>query len=145
MRKATLKHFGASHLFDITGLTELYGPAAGIDCKEHRGIHYRADYYILEILDPDTLEPVEKGQIGEMMVTTLRKEACPLIRYRTRDLTRSISGAYPCGSIFPRHDRVLGRNDDMTIFRGVTIYPEQIDEILSDMEGISSEYIQCSS
>ncbi len=140
MRKAILEHFGAAHLFDITGLTELYGPAAGIDCKEHRGIHYWADYYILEILDPDTLEPVEEGQIGEMVVTTLRKEASPLIRYRTRDLTRRISGPCPCGSIFPRHDRILGRSDDMIIFRGVNIYPGQIDEILSDMEGISSEY-----
>ncbi len=140
MRKAILEHFGARHLFDITGLTELYGPGPGIDCKEHEGIHYWADYYILEILDPDTLEPVEDGQIGEMVVTTLRKEASPLIRYRTRDLTRRISGPCPCGSIFPRHDRILGRSDDMIIFRGVNIYPGQIDEILSDIEGISSEY-----
>ncbi|RUM87171.1 MAG: phenylacetate--CoA ligase family protein [Thermodesulfatator sp.] len=140
MRKAILEHLGARHLFDITGLTELYGPGPGIDCKKHSGIHYWADYYILEILDPETLQPVEDGQIGEMVVTTLRKEASPLIRYRTRDLTRKISGQCPCGSIFPRHDRILGRSDDMIIFRGVNIYPGQIDEILSDMEGISSEY-----
>ncbi len=140
MRRAILEHFGASHLFDITGLTELYGPGPGIDCKEHQGIHYWADYYILEILDPDTLRPVKDGEIGEMVVTTLRKEASPLVRYRTRDLTRRISGQCPCGSIFPRHDRILGRSDDMIIFRGVNIYPGQIDEILSDIEGISSEY-----
>ncbi len=140
MRKAIVEHLGAEHLFDITGLTELYGPGPGIDCKYHKGIHYWADYYILEILDPDTLEPVEDGQIGEMVVTTLRKEATPLIRYRTRDLTRKISGPCPCGSPFPRHDRILGRSDDMIIFRGVNIYPGQIDEVLSDIDGISSEY-----
>ncbi len=140
MRRAILDHFGAEHLFDITGMTELYGPGAGIDCKEHKGIHYWADYYILEILDPDTLEPVKEGEIGEMVITTLKKEACPLIRYRTRDLTRKISGACPCGSPYPRHDRILGRSDDMIIFRGVNIYPGQIDEILSEMDGISSEY-----
>jgi len=140
MRRAILDHLGAEHLYDITGLTELYGPGPGIDCHLHQGIHYWADYYILEILDPDTLQPVEEGQIGEMVVTTLRKEASPLIRYRTRDLTRKISGPCPCGSIFPRHDRILGRSDDMIILRGVNIYPGQIDEILSDVEGISSEY-----
>ncbi len=140
MRKAILDHLGAEHLFDITGLTELYGPGPGIDCKYHQGIHYWADYYILELLDPETLEPVKEGEIGEMVVTTLKKEASPLIRYRTRDLTRKITGPCPCGSVFPRHDRILGRSDDMIIFRGVNIYPGQIDEILSEIEGISSEY-----
>ncbi len=140
MRKAILDHLGAEHLFDITGLTELYGPGPGIDCKYHQGIHYWADYYILELLDPETFEPVKEGEIGEMVVTTLKKEASPLIRYRTRDLTRKISGPCPCGSAFPRHDRILGRSDDMIIFRGVNIYPGQIDEILSEIDGISSEY-----
>jgi len=140
MRRAIMEHLGAEHIYDITGLTELYGPGPGIDCHLHQGIHYWADYYILEILDPETLEPVEEGEIGEMVVTTLRKEASPLIRYRTRDLTRKISGPCPCGSIYPRHDRILGRSDDMIIVRGVNIYPGQIDEILSQMEGISSEY-----
>ena len=140
MRKAILDHLGAEHLFDITGLTELYGPGPGIDCQYHQGIHYWTDYYILEFLNPKTLEPVKEGEIGEMVVTTLKKEASPLIRYRTRDLTRIISGPCPCGSIFPRHDRILGRSDDMIIFRGVNIYPGQIDEILSEVDGISSEY-----
>ncbi len=140
MRRAILDNFNAKELFDITGLTELYGPGAGIDCHCHEGIHYWADYYILEILNPETLKPVEEGEIGEMVVTTLRKEAAPLIRYRTRDLTRLISGRCKCGLIFPRHDRILGRSDDMFIFRGVNIYPGQIDEILSMVEGVSSEY-----
>lgn len=128
------------HLFDIPGMTELYGPGTGLDCIYHTGIHYWADYYILEILDPETLKPVPEGEIGEMVVTTLRKEAAPLIRYRTRDLTRLISGKCPCGSILPRHDRLLGRSDDMIIFRAVNIYPGQIDHILSGMPGIGSEY-----
>ncbi|MFN3534263.1 MAG: phenylacetate--CoA ligase family protein, partial [Desulfatiglandales bacterium] len=103
-------------------------------------IHYWADYYILEILDPETLDPVPEGEIGEMVVTTLKKEAVPLIRYRTRDLTRLIPGQCPCGSILPRHDRILGRSDDMIIFRAVNIYPGQIDHILSHISGLGSEY-----
>ncbi len=140
MRRRIQELFGAKHIFDITGMTELYGPGAGIDCREHAGIHYWADIYILEILDPQTLKPVPEGEIGEMVVTTLRKEASPLIRYRTRDLTRAISGPCPCGSVFPRHDRILGRDDDMFIYRAVNIYPGQIDEILSEVPGVSSEY-----
>ena len=128
------------HMFDTPGMTELYGPGTGLDCVYHTGIHYWADYYILEILDPDTLKPVPEGETGEMVVTTLRKEATPLIRYRTRDLTRLIPGDCPCGSILPRHDRILGRSDDMIIVRAVNIYPGQIDHVLSGIEGIGSEY-----
>ena len=127
-------------MFDIPGMTELYGPGTGLDCSHHTGIHYWADYYILEILDPDTLELVPIGEIGEMVVTTLTKEAVPLIRYRTRDLTRMIPGTCPCGSILPRHDRLLGRSDDMIIFRAVNIYPGQVDHILSGIDGLGSEY-----
>ncbi len=131
---------GAEQIFDIPGLTELYGPGTGLDCPFHRGIHYWADYYILEVLSPDTLEPVAEGQVGEMVYTTLRKEGAPLIRYRSRDLTRLIPGECPCGSILPRHDRIVGRSDDMFIVRGVNIYPSHIDEILSRQPGIASEY-----
>jgi len=140
MRNRIKEILNLEHLFDIPGMTELYGPGTGLDCVYHTGIHYWADYYILEILDPETLKPVPEGEIGEMVVTTLRKEAAPLIRYRTRDLTRLISGKCPCGSILPRHDRLLGRSDDMIIFRAVNIYPGQIDHILSGMPGIGSEY-----
>ena len=131
---------GLEHMYDIPGMTELYGPGTGLDCSYHTGIHYWADYYILEILDPDTLRPVQEGEIGEMVVTTLRKEAVPLIRYRTRDLTRLIPGECPCGSVLPRHDRLLGRSDDMIIFRAVNIYPGQVDHVLSGIDGIGSEY-----
>jgi phenylacetate-CoA ligase len=143
MRQAILENSGAEHLYDITGMTELYGPGTGIDCHLHQGIHYWSDFFIFEFLDPDTLEPVKEGEIGEIVVTTLKKEASPLIRYRTRDLTRVISGPCECGSPYPRHDRILGRSDDMIIFRGVNIYPGQIDEILSETAQnypISSEF-----
>jgi len=140
MRKRIADLLGLDHMFDIPGMTELYGPGTGLDCIYHTGIHYWADYYILEILDPETLKPVLDGKTGEMVVTTLKKEAVPLIRYRTRDLTRMISGECPCGSILPRHDRLLGRSDDMIIFRAVNIYPGQIDHVLSGMDGIGSEY-----
>jgi phenylacetate-CoA ligase len=140
MRSRIKEILNLDHLFDIPGMTELYGPGTGLDCVYHTGIHYWADYYILEILDPETLKPVPEGEIGEMVVTTLRKEAAPLIRYRTRDLTRLIPGKCPCGSILPRHDRLLGRSDDMIIFRAVNIYPGQIDHILSGTPGIGSEY-----
>jgi phenylacetate-CoA ligase len=140
MRARIRELLGIEHLFDIPGMTELYGPGTGLDCVHHTGIHYWADYYLLEILDPVTLLPAPEGEIGEMVVTTLRKEAAPLIRYRTRDLTRLIPGTCPCGCLLPRHDRLLGRSDDLIIFRAVNIYPGHLDEILSRIRGIGSEY-----
>ncbi len=140
MRKKISELFGGAELFDIPGLTELYGPGTGIECRDHDCIHYWADYYILEILDPETLEPVPEGEWGEMVVTTLCKEAAPLIRYRTRDITRIIPGRCTCGSLLPRHSRIRGRSDDMIKFRGVNIYPSSIDAILSRIPGLGSEY-----
>ncbi|MBW2618408.1 MAG: phenylacetate--CoA ligase [Deltaproteobacteria bacterium] len=140
MRARVRELLALEGLFDIPGLTELYGPGTGLDCAYHSGIHYWADYFILEIIDPTTLEPVRPGEIGEMVVTTLKKEAAPLIRYRTRDLTRLIEGQCPCHSILPRHDRILGRSDDMIIFRAVNLFPAQIDQILSKSKGLGSEY-----
>jgi phenylacetate-CoA ligase len=140
MRRRIYDLLSLEHLFDVPGMTELYGPGTGVDCVYHTGIHYWADYYILEILDPETLKPVPEGEIGEMVVTTLRKEAVPLVRYRTRDLTRLIPGECPCGSILPRHERLMGRSDDMIIFRAVNIYPGQIDHVLSGTDGIGSEF-----
>ena len=140
MRAKIKDLLGLDDMFDITGMTELYGPGTGLDCPKHEGIHYWADKYILEILDPDTLEPVEDGEVGEMVVTTLCKEAAPLIRYRTRDLTRKISKLCSCGNILPMHDKIMGRSDDMIILRGVNIYPGQIDEVLSSIPEVGSEY-----
>ncbi len=140
MRRKIRELLGVEHIFDIPGLTELYGPGTGLDCLKHEGIHYWADYYILEIINPDTLEPVPPGEIGEMVVTTLRKEAAPLIRYRTRDLTRIIPRRCSCGNILPMHDHIMGRSDDMFIIRGVNVYPSHIDQIISNTEGVGSEF-----
>lgn len=140
MRRRISELFGGAELFDITGLTELYGPGTGIECCQHDCIHYWGDYYLLEILDPDSLEPVMEGEWGEMVVTTLCKEGAPLIRYRTRDITRIIPGRCACGSILPRHSRIKGRTDDTIKFRGVNIYPSGIDTILSGVPGLGSEY-----
>jgi phenylacetate-CoA ligase len=140
MRQRIREITGVEAMFDIPGLTELYGPGTGLECTAHQGIHYWADYYILEILDPETLDPVPPGEIGEMVVTTLRKEAAPLIRYRTRDLTRLIPEPCLCGNPLPRHDHLLGRSDDMFIFRAVNIYPGQIDHVLSQIPRVGSEY-----
>jgi phenylacetate-CoA ligase len=140
MRRNIKEYLGAEDTFDIPGLTELYGPGTGLECPAHEGIHYWADYYILEIIDPETLKPSPPGKVGEMVVTTLRKEAAPLIRYRTRDLTRLIPGKCSCGNILPRHDKILGRSDDMFIIRGVNIYPGQIDHVLSQASRVGSEF-----
>lgn len=138
---ATIKDLlGVKEVYDIPGLTELYGPGTGLSCRMESGIHYWADFYVLELLDPGTLEPVAPGEIGEMVYTTLGKEGAPLVRYRSRDLTRFVNGDCPCGCILPKHDRILGRSDDMVVFRGVNIYPGQVDEVLSRIDGAGSEY-----
>ncbi len=131
---------GAEDTFDIVGLTELYGPGMGIECKSHRGIHYWADHYIVELINPETLKPVEEGEMGELVYTTLRKEGAPLIRYRSRDITQLIKEKCPCGLPFPQHDRILGRSDDMFIVRGVNVYPGHIDETLAKYKHVGSEY-----
>ena len=140
IRKKISELFGGVEIFDIPGLTELYGPGTGIECSHHECIHYWADYYILEILDPETMATLPEGEWGEMVVTSLAKEATPLIRYRTRDITRIIPGSCTCGAILPRHSRIRGRTDDMFKFRGVNIYPSSVDRLLSDIPGLGSEY-----
>lgn len=126
--------------FDIYGFTELYGPGTGIDCTEHEGIHYWDDYYLLEVIDPESGEVLEPGEEGELVVTTLRKEAQPLLRYRTRDLSRLIPEPCRCGSPYPRIDRIKGRTDDMFKVRGVQVYPAQVDVALSGLPWLGSEY-----
>jgi phenylacetate-CoA ligase len=126
--------------FDIYGFTELYGPGTGIDCRVHEGIHYWDDYYAVEVIDPDTGAVLPAGEDGELVVTTLRKQAQPLVRYRTHDLSRLIAEPCPCGSPYPRIARIAGRSDDMFKVRGVPVYPGQIDTVLSGFEALSSEY-----
>ena len=140
MREQIKLLLGLEEMYDIPGMTELYGPGTGIECSAHQGMHYWSDYYLLEIINPDTLEAMPPGEVGEMVVTTLQKEAVPLIRYRTHDLTSLIQEECSCGNLFPRHDRLLGRTDDMFIFRGVNIYPGQLDNLLSSLPGVGSEY-----
>ncbi len=127
-------------LYDIYGLTEIYGPGIGINCKYNTGMHYWDDYLYLEIIDPKTGENVPDGEIGEIVITTLVKEGAPLIRYRTHDLSRIIPGECPCGSKFPRIDVIMGRTDDMMKIKGVNVFPKQIEEVLAEFKEISSEY-----
>ncbi|MBD5417884.1 MAG: phenylacetate--CoA ligase [Desulfovibrio sp.] len=140
MRLAIEEKLGLEGSYDIAGMTEMYGPGTAIDCDAHDGLHYWADLFIIEVLDPQTLEPVPDGEVGEMVVTSLRKEAVPLIRYRTHDLTRLIPGECACGLSMPRHDRILGRSDDMIIYRGVNIYPGQIMDVIGEFPELGGEY-----
>lgn len=127
-------------LYDIYGLTEIYGPGIGISCKYDNGMHYWDDYIYLEIVDPVTLQPVPDGEMGEIVITTLVKEGAPLIRYRTHDLSRIIPGECPCGCKYPRLDVIMGRTDDMMKIKGVNVFPSQIEEILKEFPELSSEY-----
>jgi len=126
--------------FDIYGLTEIYGPGISIDCPEHCGLHYWHDHLLFEVIDPVSGRQLPPGDEGELVVTTLTKEGMPLLRYRTRDITRIIPGQCRCGSPYPMHERVLGRTDDMIKIKGVNIYPGQIDHVLQITEGAGGEY-----
>ena len=127
-------------LYDIYGLTEVYGPGIAINCEYNTGMHYFDDYLYFEIIDPKTGKVLPDGTLGELVITTLKKEGAPLIRYRTHDLTRIIPGECPCGRRFPRIDVILGRTDDMVKVKGVNIFPGQIDGLLKELDGASSEY-----
>lgn len=139
MRKRIATELGVE-LYDIYGLTEVYGPGIGISCDCECGMHYWDDYLYFEIVNPKTGELVPDGEIGELVITTLKKQGAPLIRYRTHDLTRFIPGECKCGSPYPRIDTILGRTDDMVKVKGVNIFPSQIEELLKDIKGASSEY-----
>ncbi len=139
MRKNIAEKLGIE-LYDIYGLTEIYGPGIGINCKHNTGMHYWDDYIYIEVIDPKTGEPVPDGEQGEIVITTLVKEGAPLIRYRTHDLSRIIPGECPCGSCFPRIGTIMGRTDDMMKIKGVNVFPSQIEEILGKFTEISSEY-----
>lgn len=139
MRKRIASELGVK-LYDIYGLTEVYGPGIGISCDHECGMHYWDDYLYFEIVDPKTGEIVPDGEIGELVITTLCKEGAPLIRYRTHDLTRFLPGECACGLSYPRIDTLIGRTDDMIKVKGVNIFPSQIDELLKEIPGASSEY-----
>lgn len=128
-------------LYDIYGLTEIYGPGIGINCDKQEGMHYWDDYLYIEIIDPVTGRNVEDGEEGEIVITTLVKEGAPLLRFRTHDLSRIIPGECPCGSKYPRLDIIRGRSDDMFKVHGVNMFPSQVEELLGSIDGVSSEYV----
>ena len=139
MRDRVKEGLGIS-IYDIYGLTEVYGPGIGISCDAEDGMHYWDDYLYIEIVDPATGEPLPDGEWGEIVITTLVKEGAPLIRFRTHDLSRIIPGTCPCGCAFPRIDALQGRSDDMVKIHGVNVFPRQIEEILQTFPALSSEY-----
>ncbi len=126
--------------FDIYGLTEIYGPGIGIDCEEHAGMHVFDDYIYFEIIDPKTGKVLPEGEEGELVCTTFKRQAEPLIRYRTHDITRFIPGKCKCGLPYPRIDRIKGRSDDMFKVKGTNIFPAQVENVLKQIPALSSEY-----
>lgn len=125
---------------DNYGLSEIMGPGVAGECLERNGLHVNEDSFIVEVINPDTLEPVPDGEVGELVITTLTKEAFPVIRFRTRDLTKIITGECPCGRTFKRIHRVMGRTDDMLIIKGVNVFPSQIETVLFNIEGTEPHY-----
>ena len=127
--------------YNSFGMSEMCGPGVGFECPEQNGMHFWEDYYIVEIVNPETLEPVADGEIGELVLTTLCREAMPLLRYRTRDLTRVLGRTCPCGRNHIRLDRMKGRSDDMMVLRGVNIFPIQIEKILMQFSELANNYL----
>jgi phenylacetate-CoA ligase len=125
---------------DNYGLSEVIGPGVSGECLERNGLHISEDHFIVEVVDPETLQPVRPGEVGELVLTTLTKEAFPMIRYRTGDLTRLLPDGCPCGRTGRRMSRVLGRSDDMLIIRGVNVFPSQIETVLFEIEGTEPHY-----
>ena len=122
-------------------MSEMCGPGVAFECQEQNGLHIWEDYYIVEIINPDTLEPVPDGEVGELVLTTINREAMPMLRYRTRDLTRILPGECPCGRHHKRLDRMKGRSDDMIILKGVNIFPIQIETVLLQFKELGSDYL----
>jgi len=125
---------------DNYGLSEVMGPGVAGECLECNGLHLNEDHFLVEILHPATLEPVPPGEVGELVITTLTKEAFPVIRYRTRDLARFLPGDCPCGRTLKRISRIMGRSDDMLIIKGVNVFPTQFESVLFEIEGTQPHY-----
>lgn len=127
--------------YNSYGISEMMGPGVAFECQEQNGLHIWEDYFIVEIIDPVTLEPLPDGELGELVLTTINREAMPLLRYRTRDLTRILPGDCPCGRHHKRLARLQGRSDDMMILKGVNIFPIQIEKILLKFKELSTDYL----
>lgn len=126
---------------DNYGLSEVMGPGVAGECLERNGLHINEDHFFVEVIHPETLEPVAPGEVGELVITTLTREAFPVIRFRTRDLTRLMPERCPCGRTLIRMAKIMGRTDDMIKFRGITVFPSQIESILCTAEGIEPHYL----
>lgn len=125
---------------DIYGLSEVMGPGVATECVHQCGLHVFEDHFLVEIVDPETFEPLPDGEVGEVVFTTLTKEGIPVVRYRTRDISRIIPEPCECGRTFRRIERVTGRSDDMLIIRGVNVYPSQIEQVLLGIENVAPHY-----
>ncbi len=139
MRDEISRKLGAQYC-DVYGLSEVMGPGVAMECGEHAGLHIAEDHFVAEIIDPETLEPLPDGQWGELVLTTLTNECCPMIRYRTRDLTRIIAEPCACGRTHRKIDKLIGRTDDMLIIRGVNVFPSQIEQCITDVEEVVPHY-----
>jgi len=127
--------------FNSYGISEMNGPGVAFECPEQKGMHIWEDNFIVEIIDPVTLKPVPEGEEGELVMTTLLREGMPVLRYRTKDLTRIIPGPCPCGRTHRRIDRIKGRTDDMMILKGVNIFPIQIEKKLMEIPGVGTNFV----
>ncbi len=128
-------------IYNCYGLSEMAGPGVALECPAQDGLHIREDHYLVEIIDPETLEPMPDGEPGEMVLTSLNRQAMPLLRYRTRDITSLKTGDCPCGRVHRRIERITGRSDDMLIVRGVNLYPLQVERVLMGIEEVGSNYL----
>jgi phenylacetate-CoA ligase len=140
MRKEIETKLGIKAI-DIYGLSEIVGPGVSCECEDQCGMHINEDHFLPEIIDPETLEPVPPGEIGELVFTTITKEGIPLIRYRTRDLTRLIYDQCSCGRTLVRMEKCKGRSDDMLIIRGVNVFPSQVETVLLNMSEVEPHYL----
>jgi phenylacetate-CoA ligase len=133
--------FYAIKVYNSYGLSEMNGPGVAFECPCQNGLHVWEDAYLVEIIDPNSLEPVPDGQYGELVMTTLRREAMPILRYRTRDLTRILPGECGCGRVHKRIDRIQGRTDDMFIIKGVNVFPIQVEQVLMNIPEVGNNYV----
>jgi phenylacetate-CoA ligase len=139
MRREIEQRLGIS-AHDIYGLSEVMGPGVAGDCSEKSGLHIQEDHFFCEIIDPETGEALPEGELGEIVYTSLTKEAAPVIRYRSRDITRLWREACKCGRTLIKMDKVSGRSDDMMIIRGVNVFPSQIESVLMEISGTEPHY-----
>ena len=139
MRQEISEKLGIQYC-DVYGLSEIMGPGVAMECRERGGLHIAEDQFYCEIVDPDTGEVLPDGEWGELVITTLTRECCPMIRYRTRDVTRIVSEPCPCGRTHRKIDRLRGRTDDMLIIRGVNVFPSQIEQVITAFPEIATQY-----